>query len=201
MTDRVDTITGSSGASLGAASDGLGSWTAQTGLWQYHNPSGASAVNSNTATNGNAYLESDVTDVEVVTSKEVSSGAGGPMARSDGTLNFYYGNVRSDNTPRIFKVVAGTASQISAESTGNTSAGTHTLKLKATGTDPVLLELYVDDVLKATASDSTNKFVGTKHGIYATGNNYQFYDISITEIAGTASGVPKSTKFLMTGIG
>ena len=105
------------------------------------------------------------------------------MARSDGTLNFYYGNVKSTATPRIFKIVGGVETQISSESTGNSSAGTSTVKLKVTGTNPVSLELYVDGVLKATASDSTTKFTGTKHGLYSSANTLAFYDFSITEIA------------------
>jgi hypothetical protein len=186
MTNRVDTITGSIGASLATPSDGGSNWVQSIGSWSLDGSTGTS-VASNSVANANAVLESSTTDVEVVTSMQVGAGAKGPLVRQVDSTNFYYGNVRSDNTPRIVKIVGGTATVISSESTGNTSAGTHDVKLRVTGTNPVLLTLYVDGVQKATASDSTELFAGTKHGMYASSNTLLFYSFSSTDIVGAST--------------
>jgi hypothetical protein len=181
MTNRVDTITGSLGASLATPSDAGSNWVQSIGSWSLDASTGTS-VAANSVANAHAVLESSTTDVEVVASMQVGAGANGVLVRQVDSANFYYCLVRSDNTPRIFKFVDSVITQISSESTGNTSSGTHDVKLTVEGTNPVSLVLYVDDVQKATASDSTVLFAGTKHGLYSSSNTLLFYNFSITDL-------------------
>lgn len=99
----------------------------------------------------------------------------GPCVRyQNGATTYYMLSTRANSTDlMIFKVVAGSGTQIGSTITGLSLTTGSVLKLDVSGTSTVTVNAYVDGVLKGTATDSSSPLAGGQPA-------FQCYETSTT---------------------
>ena len=180
--NRADTS-----SAIGAASDGLGSWTAHSGTWGIISNRAYLVSGSGFST---ATLESSLANVEVECTI-LDGGDRALCARLQDSNNYLICAVipGAPGAIRLQRVVGGTFTTL-ASYTGTVASG-DVIRFRLNGT---ALEGYQNGVLRASATEST--FSGnTRHGLWSNGDvSARFDDFSITEIA-TAATITGSITF------
>jgi hypothetical protein len=177
MTNRTDNFNrADSTTALGTPSDSGSNWVALTGTWGIGTNKGYPVSVSG---EGVAYLESSIADCDVQVTTPVVSNDCGIQCRVVDASNMIIGWVAASTGWRIYKLVAGTYTQLGSTASG-TPANNDVLKMNMSGNS---LTFYANGVSKVAVSDSAHN-TATKHGLrsYNT-TSVTFDDFSITALA------------------
>ena len=175
--DRADTTN-----AIGAASDGLGSWTQDIGTWGIASNLGYKSASNNAVEF--ASLESSSSNMEVQATITGAGAAlyGGINARVSGSANLLFVEMLVNGASgylKLYKRVASVNTQIGSTYTGTLANG-DVIKLRCDSAN--LLTAYQNGVSRVSATDSAGS-TNTRHGLYVYSAVYRFNDFSITDIA------------------
>jgi len=173
MSNRSDNFDRANGA-IGTPSDGGSAWQNLSGTWSI---SGNRATT--TSYDARTVLDSGSSNV-VVSANNLGSTYGALVLRALDNTN-YIRCQTSSTQALIYKVVAGVSTQLAVAANTHVAGDILSASINASN----LIQLFVNGILKCSATDSAGS-TNTKHGIW--GNNtgtYMYDDFSITDIIAT----------------